>query len=536
MPDDYNDDPGSAQGPPDGAPPPAFRAFDEFADIGALIEASTSHVGPLPIIWAADDEPMYFDGPSPLDEDNAMKPNDTIPPLTADDVPFINSLDDDEPEEEPKPKARRKRKPGPPPETEAQPDPEPEPVVVEIVAEREARAPVGSYHDPFPGKNLAAMTSAFASCGFEFRFNTRSLGIEYLTDGKWTRLDDRYAASARETIGARFFIKTERGPRALHFGRERWSLVLDAYLQDRQCDPFQVWLETLPSWDGTGRLNTYLADLFGCQGGDLETWVARFLFLAAVQRTFEPACLLREMPVLIGGQNIGKSALTRAILPPGIPGLHSDGLRWDAQAAQQVDATRGRVIVEVSEMAGRSRAEIGNIKAFIARIDDGSVRLPWRRNPDPLPRRFVLIGTTNRADDLPNDPAGLSRFVPIQLEHGSHVEAYMDLHRVQLWAEAVHRYREGMRANLPRDLMPEQAARAEEHRSRDEFLEDAIATKITLTEMTIGEIKTQLGDGFRDHSAHRIGNGLRNAAWVKKKAEVDGKRRWIWSPPPEMAN
>ena len=64
----------------------------------------------------------------------------------------------------------------------------------------------------------------------------------------------------------------------------------------------------------------------------------------------------------------------------------------------------------------------------------------------------------------------------------------MDRHRTQLWAEAVSHYRAGMRANLPRDLMPEQAARAELHRSRDEFLEDALAT-ITLTEMSIGEIK-----------------------------------------------
>ena len=440
-----------------------------------------------------------------------------------------------ESEPEPKPKAQRKRKPKPPPEAEPEPEPEPEPVVIELAAEREARAASGAYRDPFPGKNLAAMTSAFASCGFAFRFNSRSLGIEYLADGRWMRLDDRYAASAQETIGARFFIKTERGPRPLHFGRERWSLCLDAYLRDRECDPFEDYLEMLPPWDGTGRLDTYLVDLFGVQDGDLERWVGRYLFLACVQRTFEPACLLREMPVLIGGQDIGKSALTRVVLPQDIPGLHSDGLRWDAQAAQQVDATRGRVIVEVSEMVGRSRAEIGNIKAFISRVDDGSVRLPWRRNPDPLPRRYILIGTTNEASDLPNDPSGLSRFVAIQLNHGSDVEAYMDRHRTQLWAEAVARYREGMRANMPRDLMPEQAARAELHRSRDEFLEDAIAL-ITLTEMSIGEIKIQLGDGFRDFSAHRIASGLRNAGWLKRRTEVGGKRRHVWSPPPEMTN
>ena len=90
-----------------------------------------------------------------------------------------------------------------------------------------------------------------------------------------------------------------------------------------------------------------------------------------------------------------------------------------------------------------------------------------------------------------------------------------------------------LHTNLPRDLMPEQADRAEEHRSRDEFLEDAIETKLNPFDMTIGQIKFDLGDAFRDHSAHRIGNALRNAGWVKKKREVDGKRRWVWSPPPE---
>ena len=390
--------------------------------------------------------------------------------------------------------------------------------------------------ESLPAKNLAALVAAFEASGFTFRFNRRALSIEYDDDGDWKPLDDRHAAFVQEAIGARFFVKTERGPPRASFRTGAVANVPRRLPDDRQVDPFQAYLESLPAWDGYERLDFYLADLFGCSDGELEIWVSRYLFIAACQRTYEPACLLREMPVLIGSQGIGKSALTRIILPPGIPGLHSDGLRWDAQPAQQVDSVRGRVIVEVSEMAGRSRAQIETIKAFVSRVDDGVVRLPWRRNPDPLPRRYILVGTTNRADDLPNDPSGLSRFVPIQLHHGNDVESYMAEHRTQLWAEALSRYRGGLRANLPRSLMTKQAARAEEHRSRDEFLEDAIATKLTPIEMTIGLIKDQLGDGFKDHSAHRIGNALRNASWAKKKTEVDGKRRWVWAPPPKIAN
>ena len=73
MPDEYNDDPGSAQAPADDSPPPAFRAFDEFAAIGDLITAATSHVGPLPVVgWTDDDD--FHDGSDPPLEDITKNP------------------------------------------------------------------------------------------------------------------------------------------------------------------------------------------------------------------------------------------------------------------------------------------------------------------------------------------------------------------------------------------------------------------------------------------------------------------------------
>ncbi len=46
---------------------------------------------------------------------------------------------------------------------------------------------------------------------------------------------------------------------------------------------------------------------------------------------------------------------------------------------------------------------------------------------------------------LPKDPSGLRRFVPVTLEGGdpAHVSDYLDMHRDQLWAEALELYREG---------------------------------------------------------------------------------------------
>ena len=54
----------------------------------------------------------------------------------------------------------------------------------------------------------------------------------------------------------------------------------------------------------------------------------------------------------------------------------------------------------------------------------------------------------------------------------------MAAHRVQLWGEALSQYRESngaTRANLPRALMAVQTERAEDHRRKDEVVEDSIS-------------------------------------------------------------
>jgi len=83
---------------------------------------------------------------------------------------------------------------------------------------------------------------------------------------------------------------------------------------------------------------------------------------------------------------------------------------------------------------------------------------------------------------LPSDPSGNRRSAPIQLDHGCNVEEHFnqivnqtgDTLREQLWAEGLYRYRRGERANLPRELMADQAEMNERHRSADTAIEDIL--------------------------------------------------------------
>ena len=135
----------------------------------------------------------------------------------------------------------------------------------------------------------------------------------------------------------------------------------------------------------------------------------------------------------------------------------------------------------------------------------------------------MLIGTTNNPNDLPNDPSGNRRFVPVTLTHGSAVEAYMDATREQLWAEAMIAYRrEGQGAALPRSLHDMQRARAEEHRDRDDLIEDAIAGLPAQGRYTLGEIVSNLGRAAEGVGQFRITRALHNAGWEKTRT-MDGR-------------
>ena len=124
------------------------------------------------------------------------------------------------------------------------------------------------------------------------------------------------------------------------------------------------------------------------------------------------------MPILVGAGGIGKTTYLRLAVPQNIVGLYGSGLDFAAPPQQRVEALQGKAIVECSEMVGATVADTGRIKDFISRTDDGSIRLAYRHDPEPMPRRCVLVGTADRAKFLAPDTNPRRRFVPIMLDGG----------------------------------------------------------------------------------------------------------------------
>ena len=238
--------------------------------------------------------------------------------------------------------------------------------------------------------------------GFDVRFNERSARLE-LQDAveatgwaaeRWEASDDMRGAEAPRD-DCRYLPRTrerERRCRArMQFGRERWGDVMDAILNKRRVDPFKIWLNALPAWDGENRIDFWLGHVFevGDIHEDLLSWASRSVLMGVVKRTDHPGEKHDEMVVLVGPQGIGKSTAWAWLLPgePQRSLWFSDGLSFHDDQKAKAEALQGMVLVEASEMTGSTKAEVETIKKFLSRTND-RIRLTYRRDPSQLLRRL----------------------------------------------------------------------------------------------------------------------------------------------------
>ena len=341
------------------------------------------------------------------------------------------------------------------------------------------------------------LQTALLLLGIDMRYNERLGEIEWNFNetefpqswshdmsGGWASHTDLVESRVRETIAEHFIFETTSRPAM--WSAERWSTSLNSLADFRRIDPFLEWVKKVP-WEGEFLLDNWLTDVFEVvpdQDPELVKWASRQILIAACRRAESPGIKMDQMVVLSGPQGIGKSQCLAHLLPSHDGDWFSDSFSFLMDDKERVEATLGAVIVEVGEMAGSTRQEAAKIKQDMARTVD-KVRLAYRRNAERFPRRHVRVGTSNGMGDLPNDPTGLRRFVPIDLigvssEIGEpkNIGEWMNEHRDQLWAEAWERRHEPI---FTEGSLNESAAlAAEAHRYADEVLE-ALAAEFVET-------------------------------------------------------
>ena len=323
-------------------------------------------------------------------------------------------------------------------------------------------------------------------------------------------------------------------------------------------DPFLEWVQHgIPQWDGVARLDFWLSEILDIQrrfGPDASpedqnaedeylAWCSRSTLLAACQRAETPGVKHDHMVVLVGPQGAGKSTAWANLFPEEFRAeWYGAGLDLTADAKKMIEASQRRVIIEASEFVTRT-VTVERVKSWLREVDDGSVRMSFRRDPVNSPRRFVAVGTSNDNACLPNDPSGNRTFSPVQVGDGDvpKLRAWLDEWREQLWAEAWERRAEP--AWMPKAMeLAYQAETSDKYRRGREEQETVLdeyfeACHILPTEdvftleilIWTDEHHRRVADQWRKNSKI-LGKILRGRGYEPKTVRVEGIVKRAWTP------
>lgn len=229
-------------------------------------------------------------------------------------------------------------------------------------------------------------------------------------------------------------------------------------------------------WDGVGRLRTWLRDTAMIDDAGCETYVAEVgvcFLVGAVARALDPGCKFDTVLTLEGPTGGRKSALFEVLADAVGPDLFTDGVSDVTNAVHRVEATEGKFIVEMAELAGfRKATDQEALKTVLSQRRD-KVRKPYAMRPVQILRRYVFTATTNLGQYLADPSGALARRFWSVLSKATE-ESPIDtdaLRQVapQLWGEACRVYLEG---NQKIFIEPGSVAWKEWRLERDQRQED----------------------------------------------------------------
>lgn len=396
----------------------------------------------------------------------------------------------------------------------------------------DAKIPPGTYNT----KNARNLHEQLMQLGLTYSWNIRKNQMDWkdtLNERQPTpEQHSEFELNIIERIENKFWFQRSRGkPKPLRYqdSEFRQFMLANIYENNRYHDDFRRWIESLPPWDKTDRLENLIENTFGIQNErnqhrERARWASLYLCLAPIQRTYRPGCKIDEIPVLIGEPRIGKSALIRELLPPErLQEWHQDQFDITAAARERRETLSGRVLIELAEMANIGR-QMQKQKAWLTSTQD-TARDAYARKVTTVPRRFAIIGTADRTEVLPRDPSGNRRFVIIKLKDRCNIEETIPPIREQLWAEALFLYNLGMAANLPAALYQAQANTNNIYIQANDLYDNLVAELDKEKTYTVEQLLKQNDIMYNQRNANHLATALKLEGWIKGQYRQNGTRK-----------
>lgn len=239
-------------------------------------------------------------------------------------------------------------------------------------------------------------------------------------------------------------------------------------------------------WDGTPRLKTWPLKYLGAADIPAHRFVGCAWMVGAVKRVYEPGCQFDNVLVLEGKQGSSKTTALRVL--GGI--WHAESIT-DVGSKDSLQTLRGKWIVEFAELDALGRVDSSRIKQHISATND-VYRPSYGKRSITVPRQAVFAASCNPEKYL-KDETGGRRFWPVRC--GTiHIDA-LRRDRDQLWAEAVHLYRQGEQTWATADmtyLKEAQEERFQEDPWEEPIMEFVYAKKEVLISDILGHLRVDL--------------------------------------------
>ena len=300
--------------------------------------------------------------------------------------------------------------------------------------------------------------------------------------------------------------------------------AVEARARERAFHPVRDYLDGL-RWDGSPRVDKWLSYYLGAEHSAYTSTIGRLFLIGMVARIYRPGCKSDYMLVFENEQGTKKSQACAVLagkwFSDNLPDVRSAG----KDVAQHLN---GKWLIEVAEMSALDKADAAALKAFITRPVE-RYRPSYGRKEAIEPRQCLFIGTTNKSTYL-RDETGGRRFWPVKTGEVD-IEA-LTHDRDQLFAEAVHLFRDGQQWWPNRGfekalIAPEQEARYEPDAWEQAIAEHLEAAPDVVTVLGVAEFALRLDTGQVGRAEqNRIIAALERLGWERGK-RTGNARPWV---------
>jgi predicted P-loop ATPase len=355
-------------------------------------------------------------------------------------------------------------------------------------------------------RNLTNLILHLRNCdglGREIRFNEMTAQVEW----HGQPIEDHHVVDIRLIIERNGFQPVDRDVRP----------AIDRVARENKYNPVADYLTGL-AWDGKPRCDEWMIRLMGAPDSPFVRLVSAKTLISAVARALDPGCQVDTVLVIEGEQGIKKSSAIAALFGPEYT---RESVSLFDSHQRMVMNMMGAWCVELAEFVAVARNHHASVKGMISMRRD-TVVLPYAKSASTHPRRCIFFGTINpEVDGYLTDATGNRRYWPVTA-----TKIDLDgirLTRDQIWAEAVHRYRDGERWWLEGEeniLAQSESADRETSDIWEEVLSDRIAH---LNEITVAGALRELGvpfDRMGKNEKNRMANVLRSLGFSVSFAKV----------------